>query len=107
MGPENIEEFGAAERGETDLTSYLEREAAALRTVEGPDVAEALGGLVSGADKAALTGDYADYLAASQFRARFEAKGQLSDYAAAIATRLIVRPDPALVGLAALARGAS
>ncbi|MBV8397853.1 MAG: glucokinase [Acetobacteraceae bacterium] len=49
----------------------------------------------------------ADYLAASQFRARFEAKGRLSDYTAAIPTRLIVRPDPALAGLAALARGGS
>lgn len=65
MGPENIEEFGAAERGETDLTGYLEGEAAVLRTVEGPAVAEALGGLVSDADKAVLTGEYADYLAAS------------------------------------------
>jgi pimeloyl-ACP methyl ester carboxylesterase len=65
MGPENIEEFGAAERGEPDLTRYLEGAAAELRAVEGPDVAEALGGLISGADKSALTGDYADYLAAS------------------------------------------
>jgi glucokinase len=46
----------------------------------------------------------AGYLAASQFRARFEAKGRLSGYTAAIPTRLIVRPDPALVGLAVLAR---
>jgi glucokinase len=45
----------------------------------------------------------ADYLAGSQFRARFESKGRLSDYTAAIPTRLIVRTDPALVGLAALA----
>jgi len=65
MGPENIEEFGAAERGEDDLVRYLEEAAAGLRTVDGPAVAAALGGLASGADKAVLTGDFAEYLAAS------------------------------------------
>jgi pimeloyl-ACP methyl ester carboxylesterase len=65
MGPENVEEFAAAERGEAALTSYLEPEAAALRGVDGPAVAAALGDLVSGADKAVLTGEFADYLAAS------------------------------------------
>jgi len=42
-------------------------------------------------------------LAASAFRARFEAKGRLSPYLAAIPTWLITRPDAALVGLANLA----
>ena len=42
-------------------------------------------------------------LAASAFRARFEAKGRLSPYLAAIPTWLITRPDAALVGLAHLA----
>jgi pimeloyl-ACP methyl ester carboxylesterase len=65
MGPENVAEFGAAERGETDLSQYLEGEAANLREVEGPDVAEALGGLVSDADKAVVTGEFASYLADS------------------------------------------
>jgi glucokinase len=46
----------------------------------------------------------ADHLAGSEFRARFEAKGRLRDYNVAIPTHLIVTPDPALVGLAALAR---
>jgi glucokinase len=46
----------------------------------------------------------ADHLATSLFRVRFEAKGRLSGYVAAIPTRLIVRPDPALIGLASLAR---
>jgi glucokinase len=42
-------------------------------------------------------------LAASAFRARFEAKGRLSPYLATIPTWLITRPDAALVGLANLA----
>ena len=42
-------------------------------------------------------------LATSAFRARFEAKGRLSPYLAAIPTWLITRPDAALVGLANLA----
>ena len=56
MGPENVAEFGAPCAGEGALTEYLDGEAAGLRAVSGADVAEALGGLVSPADKAALTG---------------------------------------------------
>jgi len=38
----------------------------------------------------------------SEFRARFEAKGRLSDYVATIPTYLITRPLPVLLGAAAL-----
>jgi pimeloyl-ACP methyl ester carboxylesterase len=69
MGPENIEEFGAAIEGEERLNPYLEREAAALREVTGSDLAAALGGLVSEVDKRALTGDYAEIMAHSFRRA--------------------------------------
>jgi pimeloyl-ACP methyl ester carboxylesterase len=65
MGPENVEEFGFAVRGSAALTPYLEKEAAALRDVTGERVAAALGGLISGADAAVITGDYADKLAAA------------------------------------------
>jgi pimeloyl-ACP methyl ester carboxylesterase len=68
MGAENIEEFAAVRAGEGPLTSFLEPAAAALATVTGPAVADELGGLVSAADKAAATGEFADHLAAS-FRA--------------------------------------
>jgi pimeloyl-ACP methyl ester carboxylesterase len=68
MGAENIEEFGAATAGEAQLTTYLEAEAAGLATITGPEVADDLGDLISAADKAAVTGEFADYLAAS-FRA--------------------------------------
>ena len=66
-GAENVVEFGAALRGEGALTEYLDGEAAGLRAVSGADVAEALGGLVSPAGKAALTGEFAGFIA-SAFR---------------------------------------
>jgi pimeloyl-ACP methyl ester carboxylesterase len=65
MGPENVEEFGAARKGEAALTEFLEAGAEQLKNVTGADVAAALGGLVSAADKAALTGEYADHMAAA------------------------------------------
>ena len=65
MGPENVEEFGAALRGEAALTAFLEREAATMSAVTGETVAKSLGGLVIDADKAVLTGEFADYLAAA------------------------------------------
>ncbi|MFG1603821.1 alpha/beta fold hydrolase [Actinoplanes sp. NPDC049265] len=68
MGPENVEEFGAAVRGTEALTPYLEAQEAELAAVRGEQVAAALGGLVSEVDQAALTGEYADYVAES-FRA--------------------------------------
>ncbi|MGP8000599.1 MAG: alpha/beta fold hydrolase [Streptosporangiaceae bacterium] len=68
MGPENIEEFGAARRGEAALTAYLTPEAEQLGHVTGEQVAAALGGLVSAADREVVTAGFADYLAAA-FRA--------------------------------------
>lgn len=44
-----------------------------------------------------------DYLPASQFRSRFEAKGRLSTYLESIPTYLILHDDPAFVGLQWLA----
>jgi pimeloyl-ACP methyl ester carboxylesterase len=65
MGPENVAEFGATERGAEALADYLSVQASALAQVTGAEISAALGELVSGPDKAALTGDFADYLAAS------------------------------------------
>jgi pimeloyl-ACP methyl ester carboxylesterase len=64
MGPENVEEFSAALKGEQALTGFLEPAAADMRDVTGAQVAAALGGLASDVDKAALTGEYADHMAA-------------------------------------------
>ena len=69
MGEENVEEFGAALAGVPELTAYLRAEASGLASVTGSQVAEALGGLVSEVDTAALTGDFADALAESFRRA--------------------------------------
>ncbi|HLH84493.1 MAG TPA: alpha/beta fold hydrolase [Trebonia sp.] len=65
MGPENVAEFGAAVAGPDALTAYLEAEAGPLGQVTADDVAAALGGLVSEADRVALTGDFASCVAAS------------------------------------------
>ncbi|GEP60075.1 glucokinase [Reyranella soli] len=46
---------------------------------------------------------FTDFLRASAFRERFEAKGRLSSYLARIPTAVIVHPTPAFVGLAHLA----
>jgi len=68
MGQENVEEFGAATAGEADLTRFLDAAAGELRDITAAQVADGLGDLVSDTDKAALTGEFAEYLAAS-FRA--------------------------------------
>jgi pimeloyl-ACP methyl ester carboxylesterase len=65
MAEENVAEFGAALAGEQELTGVLEAVAAALSDVTAAEVAESLGGLLSAADVAALTGEFAGHLAAS------------------------------------------
>jgi pimeloyl-ACP methyl ester carboxylesterase len=63
MGPENVEEFEAAIAGEARLTEFLDSAAVTFSALTGASVAESLGGLVIAADKAALTGEYADHTA--------------------------------------------
>jgi pimeloyl-ACP methyl ester carboxylesterase len=65
MGAENVEEFGAALAGEGALTSFLEPAAREMAAMTAADVAAGLGDLVSAADKAAVDGEFAEYLAAS------------------------------------------
>jgi pimeloyl-ACP methyl ester carboxylesterase len=65
MGPENVEEFGAAAAGEATLTEFLDSAAVMFGALTGESVAEALGGLVIAVDQAALTGEYADHVATS------------------------------------------
>jgi pimeloyl-ACP methyl ester carboxylesterase len=65
MGRENHEEFGAALAGPAELQAYLEQEAESFASITGEQVAAALGDLVSAVDVAALTGDFAAYVAAS------------------------------------------
>src|ERR1700722_4686192 len=63
MGEENHAEFGAALAGEEPLSEFLAAESSGLATITGPEVAADLGDLAGAADRAAATGDFADYLA--------------------------------------------
>jgi pimeloyl-ACP methyl ester carboxylesterase len=65
MGEENVEEFGAAQAGEEALRDYLESHGAEVAGATGPDLFAALGDLLSGVDRDALTGELADHLATS------------------------------------------
>jgi pimeloyl-ACP methyl ester carboxylesterase len=69
MGDENVEEFSLALRGEDALTPWLREQARALAAVTAEDIARSLGGLVSPVDTASLTGEFAEYLAATFRRA--------------------------------------
>ena len=63
MGPENVEEFGAAARSHEELRAFLEQFAAALRGITAEQVADELGGLIDHVDRGALTGEFAASLA--------------------------------------------
>ena len=54
MGPENVEEFGIALRGEAPLRVWMEENAEAYRRISDDDLATALGGLVPEVDVVAL-----------------------------------------------------
>jgi pimeloyl-ACP methyl ester carboxylesterase len=68
MGAGNVEEFGAATAGEAPLTAFLRAQADVLATVRADGVVRALGDLVSDVDVRALSGEFAEFLAAA-FRA--------------------------------------
>jgi pimeloyl-ACP methyl ester carboxylesterase len=68
MAKENVAEFGAAVQGEAALTAFLHTEAKGLRHITGSQLAGGMGDLLSPADQAVLTGEFADYIA-SAFRA--------------------------------------
>jgi pimeloyl-ACP methyl ester carboxylesterase len=63
MGRENHEEFGAALRSEADLAAFLGPFRAEILGITGPQVAAMFRDLVDDVDRAALTGDYAQFLA--------------------------------------------
>lgn len=63
MGQENHKEFGAALAGEAALAAYLEPARADILGLTGPDVAAMFGDLVDDVDRAAVTGEYAAWLA--------------------------------------------
>ena len=65
MGPENIEEFGAALEGEAPLVAYLEAAAPGLLAATPDEIAAEMGGLISEVDKQVLTGEFAQFMADS------------------------------------------
>jgi pimeloyl-ACP methyl ester carboxylesterase len=65
MGEENVEEFGAAFAGTEALTKVLDRISPATFSVTAPEVADMLGSLAPPVDRAALTGELAETLAAA------------------------------------------
>jgi pimeloyl-ACP methyl ester carboxylesterase len=69
MGPENIEEFGAATVGASAVAAWLNEHGEAFRHVLGYELTAAFGGLVCPADTEALRAGYADEMAAMFRRA--------------------------------------
>jgi pimeloyl-ACP methyl ester carboxylesterase len=69
MGPENVEEFGAAIVGEAPVRAWIETHGAGMRTVTRDDIIAALGGLIPVVDQEALTNGLAEGLASSSRRA--------------------------------------
>jgi pimeloyl-ACP methyl ester carboxylesterase len=67
MGAENVEEFGAAARGDDAVTDFLERAVQGMDQLTGAQVADEFGSLASPVDVAALDGPMAAYIAA-EFR---------------------------------------
>ena len=68
MAQENVDEFGAAAKGEPELTAMLDSAAPLLQAITPDQLAEGMGDLVSESDKDALRGELAEYIASS-FRA--------------------------------------
>ncbi len=65
MGEQNVEEFGAALEGEAALRPYLDGELPGLRAADGPGVIAALATLLPDVDRALLTEEFGDSLAAN------------------------------------------
>lgn len=59
MGPENVDEFGTALKGEAAITEWMNLNAVAMKNVTGPELITAFGGLIGDADKKALTPEFA------------------------------------------------
>lgn len=65
MGPENIEEFNATIADPENSVRSAERDWPKWRSVTGAEVGEMFGGLIDHVDDGELTGDFAEYVAAS------------------------------------------
>ncbi len=87
MGPENVRDFVAAAAGREAYRPIAAEQAEELAAVTGDDIVASFGGLVDEVDAAALTGEFADYVAAAFRHAVAQGSdGMLED------TLQIVRP---------------
>lgn len=64
MGEENHVEFGAAIQGEAQIEKWMQENSGPMAEVTGEQLIDAFGGLIGDADKAALTGEVAEQMAA-------------------------------------------
>jgi pimeloyl-ACP methyl ester carboxylesterase len=69
MGPENVDEFGAARRGEAAIAAWMTANAGPFRSISAAALADGLGGLVPQIDRDALAAGHAERLASSFRRA--------------------------------------
>lgn len=69
MGEQNVEEFGLAVAGEKRLRPYLEKEAEALKSAAARDIIAAWSTLLPDVDRAALTAEYGEDIAAQMHEA--------------------------------------
>ena len=65
MGDENIEEFASAGAGEVELAAFLETAAKDIVGVDADQLRDALGGLITAVDRAALSGEMGEYMVQS------------------------------------------
>jgi pimeloyl-ACP methyl ester carboxylesterase len=80
MGEENIVEFSAALQGEDHLRSLLRQQGEALRDIRADDIVTSMESLLPDVDRAALTGEFGEDIAASFREAvRVSVDGWLDD----------------------------
>ncbi len=80
MGEENVVEFSIALRGETELRPYLRQVAEPLREITADQIVASLDTVLPDVDRAALTGEFGDDMAASFREAvRVSVDGWLDD----------------------------
>ena len=79
MGAENVEEFMLAVTHPEQLWDVIEPQAPELANVTGPEVAEMLSGLTDEVDRAALSGEFAEAVAATFRRAVINGVGGWHD----------------------------
>jgi pimeloyl-ACP methyl ester carboxylesterase len=65
MGEDNIVEFSAALRGEDQLRPYLSQQGEVLRDIAAADIVASMESLLPDVDRAALTGEFGEDIAAS------------------------------------------